>query len=153
MKRVALVVLALAAGEAFAIASQAAPGPHETVKAAPAPSGKVVLVALSGPEDAMKLLGPYRHALLMKKTGRLQEVAIVVYGRAVAALSTKAQGVPQPVREALKEALAAGIPIFACEAALANAGIDEIVPGVQRVPQGAARIAELVSQGYVPMQY
>lgn len=120
---------------------------------APAPQGKIVLVALSGPEDAMKLLGPYHHALIMKKTGRLQEVAIVVYGRAVAALSTKAKGIPEPVRNAIREAHAAGVPIYVCETALAGAGIEEIGPEAQRVPQGAAKIAELVSQGFVPMQY
>jgi intracellular sulfur oxidation DsrE/DsrF family protein len=120
---------------------------------APPPSGKIVLVALSGPEDVMKLMAPYHHAAVMKKTGRLQEVAIVVYGRAVAALSTKAKGIPPPVREAIKAAHAAGVSIYVCETALANAGIDEIVPEAQRVPQGAAKIAELVSEGFVPMQY
>lgn len=119
---------------------------------AKAPSGKIVLVALSGPEDAQKLMAPYHHAVIMKKTGRLQEIAIVVYGRAVAALSTKAK-VPQPVRDAIQEAHAAGIPIYVCNAALAAAGIDEVAPEAQRVPQGAAKIAELVSEGYVPMQY
>ena len=52
------------------------------------PHGKIVLVGQSGPEDMMKLGAPYHHAVLMKKTGRLEDVAIVVYGRAVAALST-----------------------------------------------------------------
>jgi intracellular sulfur oxidation DsrE/DsrF family protein len=120
---------------------------------APAPSGKIVLVALSGPEDAMKLMGPYRHAVIMKKTGRLKDIAIVVYGRAVAALSTKAKGIPEPVRDAVREAHAAGVPIYVCESALANAGIEDVMPEAQRVPQGAAKIAELVSEGFVPMQY
>jgi intracellular sulfur oxidation DsrE/DsrF family protein len=120
---------------------------------APAPSGKIVLVALSGPEDVMKLMGPFRHAVIMKKTGRLQQVAIVVYGRAVAALSTKAKGIPEPVRDAIREAHAAGVPIYVCETALANAGIEDVIPEAQRVPAGAAKIAELVSEGFVPMQY
>ena len=120
---------------------------------APAPSGKIVLVALSGPEDVMKLMGPYRHAVIMKKTGRLKDIAIVVYGRAVAALSTKAKGIPEPVRNAIREAHAAGVPIYVCETALANAGIEEVMPEAQRVPQGAAKIAELVSEGFLPMQY
>ena len=120
---------------------------------APAPSGKIVLVGLSGPEDVQKLMGPYHHALLMKKTGRLKDIAIVVYGRAVAALSTKAKGIPEQVRNAIREAHAAGVPIYVCEAALANAGIEDVMPGAQRVPQGAAKIAKLVSEGFVPMQY
>jgi intracellular sulfur oxidation DsrE/DsrF family protein len=123
------------------------------VAVAPAPSGKIVLVALSGPEDAMKLMGPYRHAVIMKKTGRLKDIAIVVYGRAVAALSTRATGIPEPVRNAIRDAHAAGVPIYVCETALANAGIEDVMPEAQRVPQGAAKIAELVSEGFVPMQY
>lgn len=119
----------------------------------PAPAGKIVLVALSGPEDVQKLMGPYHHAVIMKKTGRLQDIAIVVYGRAVAALSTKAKGIPQPVRDAIQAAHAAGVPIYVCEGALSNAGIDEVIPEAQRVPQGAAKIAQLVSEGFVPMQY
>jgi intracellular sulfur oxidation DsrE/DsrF family protein len=89
----------------------------------------------------------------MKKTGRLKDIAIVVYGRAVAALSTKAKGIPEPVRNAIREAHAAGVPIYVCETALANAGIEDVTPEAQRVPQGAAKIAELVSEGFVPMQY
>jgi intracellular sulfur oxidation DsrE/DsrF family protein len=89
----------------------------------------------------------------MKKTGRLKDIAIVVYGRAVAALSTKAKGIPEPVRNAIREAHAAGVPIYVCETALANAGIEDVIPEAQRVPQGAAKIAELVSEGFVPMQY
>ena len=124
-----------------------------TATASAAPKGKIVLVALSGPEDAQKLMGPYHHAVIMKKTGRLEEIAIVVYGRAVMALSTKAKGIPEPVRKAIQEAHAAGVPIYVCETALANAGVESVIPEAQRVPQGAAKIAELVSQGFVPMQY
>jgi len=116
-------------------------------------SSSIVLVALSGPEDVTKLMGPYRHAVIMKKTGRLKDIAIVVYGRAVAALSTKAKGIPEPVRNAIREAHAAGVPIYVCENALANAGIEDVIPEAQRVPLGAAKIAELVSEGFVPMQY
>ncbi len=43
----------------------------------------IVLVALSGPEDVTKLMGPCHHAVIMQKTGRLKDIAIVVYGRAV----------------------------------------------------------------------
>jgi hypothetical protein len=55
----------------------------------------------------MKLMGPYRHPVMMKKTGRLKDIAIVVYGRAVAALSAKAKGIPEPVRNAIRDAPAA----------------------------------------------
>ena len=145
MKTLAAVMLAALLGPAARAAPQS--------KDAPPPKGKIVLVALSGPEDMMKLLAPYHHALIMKKTGRLEAIAIVVYGRAVAALNLKAKGVPPPVREAIKEAHEAGIPIYVCDTALEHAGIDAVSPEAQRVPQGAAKLAELVSEGYVPMQY
>lgn len=70
-----------------------------------------------------------------------------------AALSTKAKGISEPVRNAIREARAAGVPIYVCEAALANAGVEDAMPEAQRVPQGAAKVAEPVSEGFVPMQY
>lgn len=124
--------------------------------AAPPPHGKIVLVAQSGAEDMMKLGAPYHHAVLMKKTGRLEEVAIVVYGRAVSAVSTQVKAIPDALRAAVKAAHDAGVHIYVCETALEKAGLSKdalMPPGVEPVPQGAAKIAELVSQGYVPMQY
>src|SRR5258708_13634144 len=106
----------------------------------------LLLVALSGPEDVMKLMGPYRHAVIMKKTGRLKDIAILAYGRAVAALSTKAKGIPEPVRNSIREAHAAGVPIYVCETALANAGIEDVTPDAQRVPHSAPNTAELLTQ-------
>lgn len=139
------LVLALLPLGAFAAAHPKAPVRH----------GKVVLVGLTGPEDAQKLVAPYRHALIMEKTGRLQAVAIVVYGKAVAALSTKAQGMPPALDEAIRAAHAAGIPIYVCENALQHAGIalTDVRPEATPVPSGAAKIAELVSEGFAPLQY
>lgn len=123
---------------------------------APPPAhGKVVLVAFTGAEDAARLAAPYKHALLMKQSGKLQDVAVVVYGRAVSALSTRSKGTPEPVRAAVREAHAAGIPIYVCENSLEMAGIaaGDVVPEAQRVPSGAVQIAQLVSEGFVPLQY
>ena len=147
IRPVLLLGAALLLGELVAHADAAAEQP------AAHPSGKLVLVAFSG--DEAKLAAPYHHALLMKKSGKLEDVAIVVYGRAISALSTKAKGIPDPVRAAIHEARQAGIPIFACEHSLQVAGIaaEDLTPDAQRVPSGAVKIAELVSQGFVPMQY
>ncbi len=119
------------------------------------PTAKMVLVAFTGPEDGAKLGAPYRHALLMKRSGKLADVAIVVNGRAVAALSKRVEGIPPAVRKSIAEAHAAGIPIYVCEHSLKMAGIapDDVTPEAQRVPTGAEKIAELVASGYVPMQY
>lgn len=125
-----------------------------TAEAAP-PHGRMVLVAITGPEDLMKLGAPYHHALVMKKTGRLEDVAIVVYGRAVAAVSTQVKSIPEPLQADIKATLEAGIHVYVCAHALENAGIprEALISGVEVVPQGAAKIAELVSQNFVPMQY
>lgn len=119
------------------------------------PHGKIVFVGQSGPEDMMKLGAPCHHAVLMKKTGRLEDVAIVIYGRAVAALSTQVKAIPETPRAEVKAAHDAGVHTYVCETALEKAGISKeaLVPGVEPVPQGAAKIAELVSQGFVPLQY
>jgi intracellular sulfur oxidation DsrE/DsrF family protein len=103
----------------------------------------------------MKLGAPYHHALVMKKTGRLEDVAIVVYGRAVAAVSTQVKSIPETLQAEIKATLEAGIHVYVCATALEKAGIakEALIPGVEVVPQGAAKIAELVSQNSVPMQY
>jgi intracellular sulfur oxidation DsrE/DsrF family protein len=147
MKHLALLVMLALPMRAFA--APPAPAP------VPAPHGKIVLVAYTGPEDMQRMTAPFRHALMMKKTGRLADVAIVVYGRAIAAVSTAPKGNSDPLKTAVKEALDAGIHIYACEHSLGMAGLtrESLVPGVELVPQGAVRIAELVSDGYVPMQY
>ena len=120
----------------------------------PAPHGKIVLVGFTGLEDPRKLIAPYKHALAMKKTGRLEAVDLVIYGRAVDALSTKQQ-VPPELDEAIRAVHAAGIPIFVCENALKAAHIPllEVRSEATPIPSGAAKIAELVSEGFAPLQY
>jgi intracellular sulfur oxidation DsrE/DsrF family protein len=120
--------------------------------ASPKRHGKVVLVGLTGPEDLPRLTAPYRHALIMKKTGRLESVAIVIYGKAVKGLSKEGSA---PLDALLEEVHAANIPVYVCEHALAKAGIalKDVRPEATPVPSGAAKIAELVSQGFSPLQY
>ena len=119
---------------------------------APAQGAKIVLVAFTGPEDMMRLRAPYHHAMIMKREGA--DVAIVVYARAVAGLSMRGK-TPPMIRKEQKAALHAGIPVFACKASMKRAGITiaDLLPGVTPVESGAGKIAALVAQGYVPMQY
>lgn len=119
-----------------------------------APHGKIVLVGFSGLEDPRKLIAPYKHALAMKKTGRLEAVELVIYGRAVDALSAKQQ-VPPELDEAIRAVHAAGLPIFVCENALkaAHIPLSDVRSEATPIPSGAAKIAELVSEGFVPLQY
>lgn len=123
--------------------------------ASAAPKGKIVLVALSGMEDVQRMSAPFRHAAILKKSGKLVDVAVVVYGRAVVALDTKAAAVPDEVRRLIDAAKLAGVSIYVCEHSLSQSGIsaDAVTPGVERVPQGIMKIADLVGDGYAPMQY
>lgn len=118
------------------------------------PHGKIVLVGLTGLEDPHKVEAPYKHARIMAQTHRLEQVAVVVYGRAVKALSTK-EKIPPEIDEQIKAAHAAGIPIFVCENALKKAGIalEDVRPEATPVPSGAAKTAELVSEGFTTLQY
>jgi intracellular sulfur oxidation DsrE/DsrF family protein len=120
-----------------------------------APKPKLVLVAMSGTEDSHRMTAPFRHAAILKKSGKVADVAVVVYGRAVAALNTHAAGISEETRKQIEAAKQAGVHIYVCEHSLAQAGIaaDAVAPEAERVPQGIVKIAELVGEGYTPMQY
>lgn len=150
-----LLLLSMFAAPVLLAGSSALAAAGAAQDAKPAAGAKIVLVAMTGPEDVMKLMGPYRHALLMQQSGKVKAVAIVVYGRAISALSSRMKGTPEPVRKAIAAAHAAGIPIYACENSMAMAGIapQDLIPEAQPVPAGAVKVAELVSEGYVPLQY
>ena len=131
------------------VAAQAAPPMH------PAGNGKMVLVGLSGLEDVQRMTAPLRHAAMLKRESKLKEIVVVLYGRAVAALNSRAPGVPEEARKQLDAARQAGVHVFACEHSLEQLGIPlEALPaGVEHVPHGIFKIAELVGEGYAPMQY
>ncbi len=116
---------------------------------------RMLLVAFSGPEDAMRLTAPFRHAVLLHDSGAASDVAIVVYGRAVAAVVAGVKGAPPRAREDLDKALKAGVKVYACQNSLEMAGFGSapLIPGVEKVPAGAVLVARLVAQGYVPLQY
>jgi intracellular sulfur oxidation DsrE/DsrF family protein len=120
-----------------------------------APKAKLALVALSGIEDVHRMTAPFRHAAILKRSGKVADVVVVVYGRAVAALNTRAAGVPEDTRKQIEAARQAGVHIYVCEHSLAQMGIaaDAVSPAAERVPQGIVKIAELVEDGYTPMQY
>ena len=76
-----------------------------------------------------RLTAPFRHAAILKRAGKA-DVAIVVYGRAVAAVSTQVKSVPETTRAAIKGAKAAGVHVYVCEHSLEQAGIarDAVIP-------------------------
>lgn len=124
-------------------------------RAGAAPKPKLVLVAISGTEDIQRMTAPFRHAAILKRSGKVADVAVVVYGRAVAALNTRAAGVPEETRKQIAAAKLAGVHIYVCEHALEQAGVaaDAVAPEAERVPQGIVKVAELVGEGYAPLQY
>lgn len=116
---------------------------------------RILLVAFTGVEDAARLAAPFHHAVLMKRSGAAGEVAVVVYGRAVAAVAPSVGAVPAAVRADLQEALKLGVKVYVCDHSLEMAGLSAgpLLSGVERVPSGAVKVAELVSEGFVPLQY
>ncbi len=116
---------------------------------------RLLLVAFTGVEDAARLAAPFHHAVLVRRSGAAREVAIVVYGRAVAAVVPSVGAVPPSVRTDVQEALTLGVKIYVCERSLEMAGLSAgpLLTGVERVPSGAVKVAELVSEGFVPLQY
>jgi intracellular sulfur oxidation DsrE/DsrF family protein len=118
------------------------------------PHAKMLLIAMSGLEDTHRLTAPFRHAALLKKTGKA-EVAVVVFGRAVVAMSKDMKSVSEATRAAIKEARDAGVHLYVCEHALEQAGIprEAVIAEAELVPQRIVKIADLVAEGYSPIQY
>jgi intracellular sulfur oxidation DsrE/DsrF family protein len=131
------------------------PAPTAQTQQADAHAPRILLVAFSGPEDAMRLTAPFHHAVLLEESHAARDVAIVVYGRAVAAVVASVKGVPPQARQDLDKALKAGVKVYACAYSLEMAGFGSapLIPGVEKVPAGAIQVARLVGQGYVPLQY
>lgn len=121
----------------------------------PAPKGKLVFVAMTGPEDATVLSSSFRHALAAKKTGRLEEVVWLSWGRAVVSLDPRVSVLPAEVKEAAKAAHAGGVRLVACGQALAKWNIDpkKLEPKAEVVPNGVDELARLVSLGYEVIRY
>lgn len=148
--------LLAAAGTSTSWAAEAAPPVQPAQRAqADAHAPRMLLVAFAGPEDAMRLTAPFHHAVLLRESGAASDVAIVVYGRAVASVMPSVKGVPPRAREDLEKALKAGVKVYACQNSLEMAGYGSapLIPGVEKVPLGAVQVARLVGQGYVPVQY
>lgn len=131
----------------------AAPSPSAAKQAAP--TAKLAIVALTGPEDMQMMTSAYRHATAMKKSGALAEVSIVVYGRAINGITTAHKGLSDKIAPELADAIAAGVKVYACAHAMEENGIakDTLLPGIEVVPQGAVKTAELAGAGATLLRY
>lgn len=122
---------------------------------APTPKGRLVFVAMTGPEDAATLSSSFRHALAAKKSGHLEEVVWLAWGRAVLALDPTVSAIPADIREQAKAAREGGVRLVACGQALKKWGIDPktLEPAAEVVPNGVDELARLVSLGYEVIRY
>lgn len=124
-------------------------------KEPPAPKGKLVFVAMTGPEDAVTLASSFRHALAAKKSGYLEDVVWLSWGRAVVALDSEASVLPAEVKESAKAAQKGGVRLVACGQALRKWNVDEskLEPKADVVANGVNELARLVSLGYEVIRY
>lgn len=128
----------------------AAPADGATAK-----KGKLAFVAMTGPEDVGMLSSSFRHALAAKKSGHLEDVVWLSWGRAVVALDPKNTVVPESVREHARAAKEGGVRLVACGQALRKWGIDPktLSPSAEVVPNGVDEMARLVAEGYEIIRY
>lgn len=122
---------------------------------APTPKGKLVFVAMTGAEDIGTLSSGFRHATAAKRSGYLEDVVWLSWGRAVVALDPTVSAVPAEVRTNADEARKAGVRLVACGQALRKWGIDPatLSPKAEVVPNGVDELARLVSLGYQVIRY
>ncbi|MFO7155632.1 MAG: DsrE family protein [Pseudomonadota bacterium] len=119
------------------------------------PKGKLVFVAMTGPEDLATLASSFRHATAAQKSGRLEEVVWLAWGRAVLALDPTVSAISPEVKEQARMAREAGVRLVACGQALQKWGIqpDKLDPSAEVVPNGVDELARLVSRGYEAIRY
>lgn len=124
-------------------------------KEAPAPKGKLVFVTMTGPEDLATLSSSFRHALAAKKSGRLEDVVWLGYGRSVVAFDPSVKVVPADVRTHAEAARKGGVKLVVCAQALEKWGIDrkKLEPKAEVVENAIDELARLVSEGYQIIRY
>lgn len=118
--------------------------------------GKMVFVLTTGLEDLQSVNMAIRHAGMARKSGFLDDVVLLVYGRSVQAFSKDITAKPPQVAAAIKEAKEAGARIVLCGEALKRFDIpkEKLEPGVDEVvPNSIETLAELVSKGYQIIKY
>jgi len=127
----------------------------ESPKPGPAPKGKLDFVAMTGAEDLGTLSSSFRHAAAAKRSGYLEDVVWLSWGRAVVALDPTVGAIPADIRTQAEEAQKAGVRLVACGQALRKWGIDPaaLSPKAEVVPNGIDELARLVSLGYQVIRY
>lgn len=146
-----LLLLALAAPSAVAAPRKSAASAQRSPRA----QTGLVFVANTGLEDVQTLSSSLRHAIAAKRSGHLDEVVWIVYGRAIVALDPTVDAVPSTLRQQIRDAREAGVRLVACAEAMRKFDIDAatVEAGVEVVPNALDEVARLVAEGYALLRY
>ena len=80
----------------------------------PKAHGKLVVVLTSGLEDLQSVNMAIRHAGMAKKSGYLEDVVLLVYGRGVQVFAKEVTAKPPQIGKTIEEAKEAGVHILIC---------------------------------------
>lgn len=150
----AMAITASAASAAMAEPTRAQESPKDQ-RTVPAKKGKLVFAAMTGMEDAQTLASTFRHATVAMKSGYLEDVVILSYGRSAVVFDPTVTAIPDEIRKLAKEAQAAGVELVVCNNSLQKFGIDaaSLQPKARVVENAMTELARLVSEGYAVVSY
>lgn len=156
MKRMMIAVMLAAMTFASAAGAQPAKAQGSAPPAAqPAKKGKLVFAATTGMEDLQTLSSAFRHAMVAWKSGHLEKVVVLSYGRSAVVFDPTVKAIPDEVRKLAAQAQAAGVELVVCNNSLQKFGIDpaSLQPRARVVENAMAELALLVSEGYAVVSY
>ncbi len=119
------------------------------------PHGKLAFALTTGFEDLQMANMMLKQVKIAKDSGRLEDVVVVVYGRAVQLFEATGAR-PQPTADLIRAAQSAGVKFYVCANALQQLGVpvDKLDPKPDEVvPFGIVKVSELVSDGYQVIRY
>lgn len=155
MKHTMILTAFLFAALTTASTSHAANAQPATPSAQPAKKGKLVFAAMAGMEDMQTMSSAFRHATAALKSGHLDKVVVLSYGRSAVVYDPTVKAIPDDVKKAMVEAQAAGVELVVCKNSLDKLGIDPatLQPKPRIVDNAMAELALLVADGYAVVSY
>lgn len=150
-----LLAAVTAASPAAAQPTKAQPSTPASLSAQPAKKGKLVFAAMTGMEDMQTMSSAYRHAMVALKSGHLDKVVVLSYGRSAVVYDSTVKAIPDDVRKLAAQAQAAGVELVVCKNSLEKLGIDpaSLQPKPRIVENAMAELARLVAEGYAVVSY
>lgn len=123
---------------------------------APRSERALLFVLTTGPEDMQTMSSVFRHAAAAARTGRLREVALLVYGRGVLAFNADAAARPPELVRSIRAAMQAGVRIMVCAHALQSQGLsrEHLDPGpTEIVPNAIETLVDYAARDAVVVRY